>query len=97
MVEGRYVPLHKMAAGQTTSPRMHGSDRCQCLSPLITAGAQVWERESTKEWTHTRKEASDVAQTELGVGITVIFATTIGRRQVRSNLMEPMFAFGELI
>ena len=53
VVEGRYVPLHKMAAGQTTFPRMHGSDRCQCLSPLVTAGAQVWERESTKEWTHT--------------------------------------------
>ena len=34
VVEGRYVPLHKMAAGQTTSPRMHGSDRCQCLSPI---------------------------------------------------------------
>ena len=47
--------------------------------------------------THTRKEASDVAQTKLGVGRTVIFATTVGRRQVRSNLMEPMFAFGELI
>ena len=62
VVEGRYVPLpewlprHKMAAGKTTSPRMHFSDRCKCLSPLIEAGAQVWERERTKEQRHTPSE-----------------------------------------
>ena len=55
VVEGRYVPLHKMAAGKTTSPRMHGSDRCQCLSPLITAGPQVWEREKQRSG-HTHQE-----------------------------------------
>src|SRR4029434_4861990 len=62
VVEGHYVPLpewlprHKMAAGETPSPRMHYSDRCKCLTPLIDTGAQVWERERTKEWRHTPSE-----------------------------------------
>ena len=51
VVEGRHFPLEEwlpsdqMAATHTTSPRMHCTGRCKCLSLLITAGAHALEED----------------------------------------------------
>ena len=85
-----WLPCTRWLRGELRLPECNTQTGANASDPLIEERALVWKRESTKEWTHTTSRGSVPVTNWVWCQRNFDLAYTVGRIQMRSNLMKPV-------